>query len=486
MCSMVDTWDVIKINITYISTISKMKSKLWLFKRLYSQQIHLHPKICIVGAGPAGFYAAQHLLKKIEDVRIDIYERLPVPFGLVRYGVAPDHPEVKNVINTFTKTAENPNVRFLGNIALGSDVSLEVLQKAYHIVLLAYGTEECNRLEIPGEDLKNCICAKKIVGWYNGLPQNSKLDIDLSGENVVILGQGNVAMDVARILLTPIDVLKKTDITSYAIEALQKSNVKKVYLVGRRGPLQAAFTIKELREMLKLPGCSTIWKKEDFTDVQEYISILKRPRKRITELMLQSIEESKSSNGQKEFKPLFFRAPSKILGSNKVTTMILCKTVLKGTSKTEHDIQKMTAVGTEDEENIECGLVIPSIGYKAIPADPDVPFDFNKGVVMNTSYKVKKGLYVCGWLATGPRGVILNTMNNAFEAADVILKDISQGHLTNEPKGGYDDVKHGLSTQVVEWKDWLKIDKKEQEDGAGLGKPREKITDIAEMLRIAA
>nr|CAI5828384.1 unnamed protein product [Callosobruchus analis] len=464
-----------------------MKSKLWLVKRLYStQQLHLYPKICIVGAGPAGFYAAQHLVKKIEDVRIDIYERLPVPFGLVRYGVAPDHPEVKNVINTFTKTAENPRVRFLGNIALGSDVSLEILQKAYHIVLLSYGTEECNRLEIPGEDLQNCICAKKIVGWYNGVPQYSNLNIDLSGENVVILGQGNVAMDVARILLAPVDELKKTDITSYAIEALQKSKVKRVYLVGRRGPLQAAFTIKELREMLRLPGCTTVWKKEDFTDVSTYISALKRPRKRITELMLQSVEENKASNDQKEFKPVFFRAPSKILGSNKVTTVILCKTVLKGTFATEHEIQKMTAVGTEDEESIECSLVVPSIGYKAIPADPSVPFDFDKGVVMNDSYKVKKGLYVCGWLATGPRGVILNTMNGAFEAADVILKDITQGHLTNEPKGGYDDVKKELNTQVVEWKDWLKIDKKEQEDGARLGKPREKITNIAEMLRIAA
>nr|CAH7749364.1 unnamed protein product [Callosobruchus chinensis] len=465
-----------------------MKSKLWLIKRLYSQQIHLSPKICIVGAGPAGFYAAQHLVKRIEDVCIDIYERLPVPFGLVRYGVAPDHPEVKNVINTFTKTAENPKVRFLGNIALGSDVSLDVLRKAYHIVLLSYGTEESNRLEIPGENLQNCICAKKIVGWYNGLPQDSKLDIDLSGENVVILGQGNVAVDVARILLTPVDELKKTDITSYAIEALQKSKVKRVYLVGRRGPLQAAFTIKELREMLRLPGCSTIWRKEDFVDVSKHTSALKRPRKRITELMLQSVEESKAADGQKEFQPVFFRAPSKILGSNKVyvTTMILCKTILKGTSNTEQEIQKMAAVGTEAEENIECSLVVPSIGYKAVPADPDVPFDFKKGVVMNSSYKVKKGLYVCGWLATGPRGVILNTMNGAFEAADVILKDITEGHLTNEPKGGYDDVKKGLNTQVVEWKDWLKIDKKEQEDGARLGKPREKITDIAEMLKIAA
>nr|CAH7749365.1 unnamed protein product [Callosobruchus chinensis] len=399
-----------------------MKSKLWLIKRLYSQQIHLSPKICIVGAGPAGFYAAQHLVKRIEDVCIDIYERLPVPFGLVRYGVAPDHPEVKNVINTFTKTAENPKVRFLGNIALGSDVSLDVLRKAYHIVLLSYGTEESNRLEIPGENLQNCICAKKIVGWYNGLPQDSKLDIDLSGENVVILGQGNVAVDVARILLTPVDELKKTDITSYAIEALQKSKVKRVYLVGRRGPLQAAFTIKELREMLRLPGCSTIWRKEDFVDVSKHTSALKRPRKRITELMLQSVEESKAADGQKEFQPVFFRAPSKILGSS--------------TSNTEQEIQKMAAVGTEAEENIECSLVVPSIGYKAVPADPDVPFDFKKGVVMNSSYKVKKGLYVCGWLATGPRGVILNTMNGAFEAADVILKDITEGHLTNEPKGG--------------------------------------------------
>ncbi|CAH2013645.1 unnamed protein product [Acanthoscelides obtectus] len=436
-----------KINITYIFCY-KMKSKLWLFKRLYSQQLPPSPKICIVGAGPAGFYAAQHLLKKIQDVQVDMYERLPVPFGLVRFGVAPDHPEVKNVINTFTKTAENPKLRFLGNMTLGADVSLEVLKKAYHIVLLSYGSEECNQLEIPGEEFKNCINAKRVVGWYNGIPKDRNLEMDLSGENVVILGQGNVAIDVARILLKSVDELRKTDITSYALEALQKSKVKRVYLVGRRGPLQAAFTIKELREVLKLPSCSTIWRKEDFTDVEKHIPKLKRPRKRITELMLQSVNENKVVEGQKEFRPVFYRAPSRIEGYNKnkvyMKAIVLCKTILEG--DTDH-IHKMRAISTEDEESIDCSLVIPSIGYKAVPADTDIPFDHNKGIVMNQHYKVKKGLYVCGWLGTGPRGVILNTMNGAFEAAEVILKDISEGHLTNEPKGGFEEVKKGLNNQ---------------------------------------
>uniref|UniRef100_A0A0K8S6P9 FAD/NAD(P)-binding domain-containing protein n=1 Tax=Lygus hesperus TaxID=30085 RepID=A0A0K8S6P9_LYGHE len=260
--------------------------------------VHFEPKtkICIVGSGPAGFYFAQNVLKKAPDVTIDMLEKLPVPFGLVRYGVAPDHPEVKNVINTFEKVATNKNFKFHGNVTLGRDVKFSELRQAYHAVVLTYGCNEDRELGIPGENLSNVISARKFVGWYNGLPEDKDLEVDLSSETVVVLGQGNVAVDVSRILLSPIDSLKVTDITEYSLQALSLSKVKTVYLVGRRGPLQAAFTIKELREMTKLPGVQTLLQKEHFAGTEELIPNLPRARKRLSELLVAtSLKEQKAA-----------------------------------------------------------------------------------------------------------------------------------------------------------------------------------------------
>lgn len=244
-----------------------------IISRRYST-IDVGIQISIIGGGPAGFYAAQQLVKLLPAATVDIYERLPVPFGLVRYGVAPDHPEVKNVINTFTKTAKHPRVNFYGNITLGKDVYLKELRNAYHAVLLTYGAEEDRKLGIQGEDFENVISAREFVGWYNGVPDNKDLTVNLNGENVAVIGQGNVAVDVARILLTPIDKLKETDITEYSLQRLSDSKVKKVTLVGRRGPLQVAFTIKELREMLNLPNVSTVFNRDDFSGVDKIIPIV--------------------------------------------------------------------------------------------------------------------------------------------------------------------------------------------------------------------
>ncbi|XP_018564519.1 NADPH:adrenodoxin oxidoreductase, mitochondrial [Anoplophora glabripennis] len=457
-----------------------------ILKRFLSFQ-KIKPKICIVGGGPAGFYAAQHLAKKLEqsESEIDIYERLPVPFGLVRFGVAPDHPEVKNVINTFSKTAENPCVRFLGNVNLGSDVSLAHLKNAYHIVLLTYGAEQGRKLDIPGENKKNVIEARKIVGWYNGIPWDSNLEIDLSGETAAIFGQGNVAIDVARVLLTPVDQLKKTDITQHALEVISRSKVKTIHLIGRRGPLQAAFTIKELREMLKLENCRTEWQPKDFEGISDCVPKLARPKKRITELMIKSVSEQKNSacDGN-TFKPVFHRSPLEILGKTKVEEVIVGINKLEG-----DDILNKKSLLTKDRETIKCDLAIPSIGYKSIQADKDIPFNFDRGVVKNTNGKIETGVYVSGWLGTGPTGVILTTMSNAFGVADLILHDVQAEKLINENKGGHEEIMellHKNNVQVVTWKDWQKIDKYEEEEGRKVGKPREKIVSIEKMLQIAA
>ncbi|XP_065087921.1 NADPH:adrenodoxin oxidoreductase, mitochondrial [Ochlerotatus camptorhynchus] len=452
-------------------------------------------RICIVGAGPAGFYAAQYILKHLENSQVDIIEKLPVPFGLVRFGVAPDHPEVKNVINTFTKTAQNPRVRFLGNLSLGSDFTLDELRERYHAVLLTYGADKDRKLNIPNETLTNVLSAREFVAWYNGLPGFERLNPDLSGSTLTLLGQGNVAIDVARIVLSGADLLKKTDITEYALEALSRSNIKKVLLVGRRGPLQAAFTIKELREMLKLSNSATTWRSKDLQDVEEVLPSLPRPRKRITELMLKSLSEQtnqeQDSTCSNKFQPIFFRSPVNFIGTNRVEAI-------------EYVVNQLVdnrAVPTDEKEVIPTDLVCRSIGYKSVNMDGTLNFDERKGCVWNAAGRVLKknltgsdqtiddiedkyenGLYASGWLATGPTGVILTTMNNSFGVADLICRDFKNDVIrVKEAKPGLD-----LSgKRVVTWDGWNAIDAEECRRGQAKGKPREKIVHVDEMLRIA-
>lgn len=440
------------------------------------------PQICVVGAGPAGFYATQHLVKTLKDARVDILDKLPVPFGLVRFGVAPDHPEVKNVIHTFHKTAQNPNVNFFGNVDVGKDVTIKQLREAYHAVILAYGAEEDRELHIPGENLNNVISGRRFVGWYNGLPVDRDLKIDLSVDEAVICGQGNVAMDIARILLTPIDKLKSTDITQHALEQLSQSKVRKVWLIGRRGPLQAAFTIKELRELTKLENCKTQWRVSDFDRVRDHIPNLARPRKRLTELMLKSLDESSvnKSNCQKTLAPIFFRSPIEFRGTNSLENLRLSVNELVG-----NNIAQQIAKPTNNFEDISCGLAMRCIGYKSVQVDPDIPFDSKHGKVKAQHGKIDETLYAAGWLATGPVGVILSTMTHAFEISNLICTELELA----ESKPGWAEVSSILNRngiQVVTYKDWEKIDQVEQERGKSVGKPREKIIDISEMLEIAA
>ncbi|KAF0732751.1 Uncharacterized protein FWK35_00028693 [Aphis craccivora] len=439
--------------------------------RKYSKHVNgFH--VGIVGAGPAGFYCAQQLLKKIPGCQIDIYERLPVPFGLVRYGVAPDHPEVKNVINTFTKTASNENVRFIGNVSLGCDISLAQLKHSYNAVVLAYGADEDKKLSIPGENLSNVVSATKFIGWYNGLPADKNIKVDLDVEHAVIVGQGNVALDVARILLTPVDELKvgtKTDITEYSLETLTQSKVKKITLIGRRGPLQVAFTIKEFREMLKLPGVSTHFFKEQINDIDKIISDLPRPQKRLVQLMYDASQKTEVRD--KLFDLLFLRTPISILGTRKIEGIELAVNHLEGEK----------AVVTDEKYTLKCEIAFRSIGYRSIQADPDVPFDKISSTVPQSI-----GVYSVGWLSSGPVGVILSTMSNAFQAASLIGQHFDKG-LLNERKPGYNYISKVLEDKgiiTVDWNGWMRINKVEVERGIKHGKPREKIVDIDEMLKI--
>ncbi|XP_061311485.1 NADPH:adrenodoxin oxidoreductase, mitochondrial [Pezoporus flaviventris] len=450
------------------------------------------PRVCVVGSGPAGFYTAQHILKHHGGAQVDIYEKLPVPFGLVRFGVAPDHPEVKNVINTFTQTARSGRCSYHGNVSVGRDVTVAELRQAYHAVVLSYGAEDNRVLGIPGENLSGVYSARAFVGWYNGLPENQDLNPDLSCETALILGHGNVALDIARILLSPLQLLRKTDITDGSLAALACSKVKRVWLVGRRGPLQVAFTIKELREMINLPGTKPVLNPADFTSLQDAVRDAPRPRKRLTELMIKTalekpLEKPVGTVSPREWGLKFQRSPQEVLPTadgRRTRGVRMALTRLEGSG------DSAKAIPTGDIEELECGLVVSSIGYRSLPLDPAVPFDTQRGIIPNSSGRVEgvPGLYCSGWVKRGPTGVIITTMNDSFDTAQSVLEDLQRGVLdvstSREGFGAMESILRSRGVRPVSFSDWEKIDAAEVARGKAAGKPREKIVDLQEMLRI--
>ncbi|XP_078081453.1 NADPH:adrenodoxin oxidoreductase, mitochondrial isoform X2 [Mustelus asterias] len=426
---------------------------------------------------------------------VDIYEKLPVPFGLVRFGVAPDHPEVKNVINAFTQTAHHDRCSFYGNVTIGKDISIEELKQAYHALILTYGAEANRTLGIPGENLLGVYSAKMFVGWYNGLPENRNLNPELSSETAIILGHGNVALDIARILLSPIDSLRKTDIAAHALETIAASKVKRVLLVGRRGPLQVAFTIKELREMINLPDTCPLLNPSDFEGLKQIVKDLPRPRKRLTELMLKAALEKPSgeeaerrATASKEWGLQFLRSPLEVIPSNdgkRVAGIRLSVNKLEGLGESAKFVQ------TEDVEDVECGLMLSSIGYKSHPIDPSVPFDQQQGIIPNNLGRVlhAPGLYCSGWVKRGPTGVIVTTMHDGFETAESVLEDARLRVLdVSASKGGYQIMEALLKQRgvhPVSFSGWERIDNVEVANGEKAGKPREKLLDVQEMIEVA-
>ncbi|XP_006869658.1 PREDICTED: NADPH:adrenodoxin oxidoreductase, mitochondrial [Chrysochloris asiatica] len=476
----------------WLRTRSPLSGSHLSFRHQFSTQEQT-PQICVVGSGPAGFYTAQHLLKHHSRAHVDIYEKQLVPFGLVRFGVAPDHPEVKNVIHTFTQTAHSDRCAFRGNVVVGRDVTVPELREAYHAVVLSYGAEDHQALGIPGEELPGVIPARAFVGWYNGLPENRELVPDLSCDIAVILGQGNVALDVARILLTPPEHLEKTDITAASLRVLRQSRVKMVWIVGRRGPLQVAFTIKELREMIQLPGTRPILNPVDFLDLQDRIKEAPRPRKRLTELLLRTATEkpgpeegARQASTSRAWGLRFFRSPQQILPSpdgQRTAGIRLAVTKLEGVGEAAR------AVPVGDVEDLPCGLVLSSMGYKSRPIDPSVPFDPKLGVIPNMEGRVVDvpGLYCSGWVKRGPTGVIGTTMNDSFLTGHALLQDLHDGLLPSGPRPGYTAIQALLSSrgvQPVSFSDWEKLDAEEVARGQGAGKPREKLVDPQEMLQL--
>ncbi|XP_061343855.1 NADPH:adrenodoxin oxidoreductase, mitochondrial [Gastrolobium bilobum] len=480
------------------------RARTWLGRSFSS--ISSNPlRVCVVGSGPAGFYTAEKMLKAQQQAQVDIIDRLPTPFGLVRSGVAPDHPETKIVINQFSRVAQHERCSFFGNVTLGSTISLSELRNLYHVVVLAYGAESDRSLGIPGENLKGIQSAREFVWWYNGHPDGRNLDPDLkSTDTAVILGQGNVALDVARILLRPTTELATTDIASHALATLEESSIRMVYLVGRRGPAQAACTAKELREVLGIRNLDISIQECDLllnpTEEEELKS--NRIKRRVCELLSKAATSrpKPASLNQRELHFVFFRKPDSFQESKDRTGHVsgvhLEKTVVKGAGP-----GKQIAIGTGEFEDIKCGMVLKSIGYKSVPVD-GLPFDHKKGIVPNVRGRVlsdtsdptviEEGLYVCGWLKRGPTGIIATNLYCAEETVSSISEDLEKGALISSsalPKLGREgllQLLHERNVKIVSFNDWERIDSEERRHGSSRNKPREKLATWDELHKAAS
>ncbi|KAI9054993.1 hypothetical protein LZ554_002136 [Drepanopeziza brunnea f. sp. 'monogermtubi'] len=464
--------------------------------------------MAVIGSGPAGFYTTYKVMSKIENAVVDMYEHLPVPFGLVRFGVAPDHPEVKNCQEKFEQVASSPRFNFVGNISIGREAGalpLRTLLPHYDAVLFAYGASQDRALGILGEEtLKGIYSARAFVGWYNGLPEYADLAPELTlGEEAVVIGQGNVALDVARILLQDPEILRKTDITANAIETLRKSRVKRVRMVGRRGPLQAAFTIKEVRELMKFP--SVAFDSVDESLIPEDITELPRPKKRIMEVLRKG-SEAAVSRAPKRWSLDFCLSPTSFMPNVKSPSRLGCMAFERTTLVPSPFELDAKAVKTDEKVEISAALAFRSIGYKSEAlsefAELGIPFDDRSGIIPNdhlgrvvleieNESKRVDGMYCAGWVKRGPTGVIASTMNDAFATADSIVEDwynrvpflrVEEGdHLGWE---GVKDEAEKRGCRRVSWEDWKKIDSVERSNGLKMSKVREKFTKVGDMLAV--
>jgi ferredoxin--NADP+ reductase len=414
--------------------------------------------VAIVGAGPAGYFAAQALQNLQSDdlaFSIDIIERLPTPWGLVRSGVAPDHPKIKTVAKVFEKVATAGNVRLFANVELGSDISIADLKAAYDAVIIATGSSLGKTLGIPGEDLAGSMSAATFVPWYNAHPDFKDADVDLSTTTAVVIGAGNVAMDVARMLALEPSELEPTDTANHAIDAFKKSAVRTVVISARRGPEHAAFTSPELRELPKLEHTNVIIEKRDIDAAIARVGeeIEKDVKSNLDAMAL--IADQVHAGHERTMKFQFMATPKEIRGNGKVEEIVFTKT------------------GTEEEFSIACGLVITAIGYEAAPLE-GIPYE--RGKVVNTDGRVSENVYVVGWAKRGPSGVIGTNKSDAADVMKLLVEDLKS------PKDPGDITELLGDAVVVSQSHWEAINAAEVAAGEPHGKPRIKSVDKQELL----
>lgn len=443
-------------------------------------------RVAIIGAGPAGFYTAESLLKADENATIDIFDRLPTPYGLVRYGVAPDHHRIKSVAQMLARTGRHERVRFLGNVEYGRDLQLTDLLAHYHAVVFAVGAPLDRGLGIPGEELPGSMSATEFVAWYNGHPDYAHLQPDLSAETAVVVGLGNVAVDVTRILAKSADELRATDIASYALEQLAESRIRDVILLGRRGPAQARFTTKELRELGELDNADIIVEPAELE--LDLYSRMEADSDRNVQRNLQVLEEFRSlprAGKPRRVHLRFLRSPVRVEGTGRMERLRLERNELVGAPGLG-----MSAVGTGQFEEIGAGLLFRSVGYRGT-ALPDVPFDPASATIPNSQGRVLTGpggqpvpgLYAVGWIKRGPSGVIGSNKADGIETAASIMADSRrQLEAGAADPAALDRLLKSRSVEPVSFPDWEQLDRLELERGAASGRPREKLTNLKEML----
>jgi ferredoxin--NADP+ reductase len=446
-------------------------------------------RIAVVGSGPAGFYAAGHLLTGAgeHEVHIDMLDRLPTPWGLVRSGVAPDHPKIKSVSRVFEKTASHARFRFFGGVELGKDVSREELAARYHAIVYATGSAADRPMGIPGEELAGSIAATDFVGWYNGHPDFADLEPDLRASRAVVIGNGNVALDVARMLVLTREELAQTDTADHAIEVLGDSGVEEVVVVGRRGPAQAAFTNPELRELADLDGVDIV------VDADELEQALATPDPNADATAQRNVEilrdyaAREPTGAPRRIVMQFLRSPVELIGDERVEAVRLVRNELR-----PDDAGTLRPHATDEVETLQAGLVFRAIGYRGVPL-PGVPFDERRATIANEGGRVVEGggtvpgEYVVGWIKRGPTGVIGTNKKDAQETVDALLEDMTAGRLP-EPTAAedLDELLAGRHPTVVTYDGWQRIDRHERARGERSGRPRVKLTRLGEMVGIAA
>jgi ferredoxin--NADP+ reductase len=445
--------------------------------------------VAIVGAGPAGFFAADALLKQADlHVSIDILNRFPTPYGLVRDGVAPDHQKIKAVTRSFDRVAGDDRVRYFGNVTFGEDVTRADLQAHYDQIVYAVGAPSDRSMGIPGEDLDGSLPATAFVGWYNGHPDYRDLDPDLSCERVVVVGNGNVAVDVTRILVRPLEELAATDLADHALEALRGSRVREVVVLGRRGPAQAAFTTPELRELGELEGVDVVVDPSDVElDETSEASLEDNATARRNVDRLREYAERGPGTEERRIVLRFLRSPVEVLGEGHVTGVRIERNEL-----VQRDDGSMRPQGTGETEDVSCGMILRSVGYRCVPL-ADVPFDENRSVLANDGGRITDGAggpvvpgeYVVGWAKRGPSGVIGTNKSDAVDTVNRMVEDVSSlnGNATPDwhPDAG-DALIRARVKRVVTWEDWQALDALERSRGEASGRPRVKCCTVEEML----
>jgi ferredoxin--NADP+ reductase len=446
-------------------------------------------RVAVVGSGPAGFYAAGALLDAEASVEVDMIERLPTPWGLVRLGVAPDHPKLKTVSRAFERIALKPGFRFFGNVEVGRDLSHGDLTRLYDAVIYAFGAQTDRRLGIPGEDLPGSWSATELVAWYNGHPDFQELEFDLNVERAVVIGNGNVALDVARMLALTPEELAPTDATDPAIEAIGTSTIKDIVVVGRRGPAQASWTTQELKELGELAGADVVVDPAELDlDPASEASLEGDTNARRNMEVLREFAAREPTGKPVTLRLRFLASPIAIHGDARVESIELVRNRLG-----EQD-GRLVAVPTDEREKLECGLVFRSVGYRGVGL-PELPFEEGRGTIRNELGRVVDTdgnhvaqSYCAGWIKRGPTGIIGTNKKDATETVAQLLDDVHEGRLSHREEVTAEAVEAFLAergVRAVMYPGWTSIDEHERASGERLGRPRVKLRTWGELLEIA-